>query len=91
MVVHRGFLMEKKAKKLAEDLELIKAGGVTVEKVEQLLNDADWPVISHPCNIQVGGEGNRWGGGGEKAKLIVKILKMYVSTQNKSVPTLQQL
>lgn len=34
--------LEKKAKKLAENLELIKAGGQTVEKVEQLLNDADW-------------------------------------------------
>jgi len=34
--------LEKKAKKLAEELELIKAGGVTVEKVEQLLNDDDW-------------------------------------------------
>jgi len=34
--------LEKKAKKLAEHLELIKAGGATVEKVEQLLNDADW-------------------------------------------------
>merc|ERR1712187_1076033 len=28
--------------KLAESLDLIKAGGQTVEKVEQLLNDADW-------------------------------------------------
>jgi len=34
--------LEKKAKKLGEDLELIKAGGVTVEKVEQLLNEEDW-------------------------------------------------
>jgi len=34
--------LEKKAKKLAENLDLIKAGGQTVEKVEQLLNDADW-------------------------------------------------
>merc|ERR1711948_22406 len=34
--------LEKKAKKLGESLELIKAGGMTVEKVEQLLNDADW-------------------------------------------------
>merc|ERR1712151_1116155 len=34
--------LEKKAKKLAESLDLIKAGGQTVEKVEQLLNDADW-------------------------------------------------
>eukprot|EP00428_Durinskia_dybowskii_P038450 CAMPEP_0170264362 /NCGR_PEP_ID=MMETSP0116_2-20130129/32075_1 /TAXON_ID=400756 /ORGANISM="Durinskia baltica, Strain CSIRO CS-38" /LENGTH=345 /DNA_ID=CAMNT_0010515453 /DNA_START=65 /DNA_END=1102 /DNA_ORIENTATION=- len=34
--------LEKKAKKLAESLELIKAGGATVEKVEQLLNDEDW-------------------------------------------------
>jgi len=34
--------LEKKAKKLAEELELIKAGGMTVEKVEQLLNDEDW-------------------------------------------------
>jgi len=34
--------LEKKAKKLAESLELIKAGGQTVEKVEQLLDDADW-------------------------------------------------
>merc|ERR1712203_671992 len=33
---------EKKAKKLTADLDLIKAGGQTVEKVEQLLNDADW-------------------------------------------------
>mmetsp|Transcript_28955 Transcript_28955/g.46469 ORF Transcript_28955/g.46469 Transcript_28955/m.46469 type:complete len:295 (-) Transcript_28955:176-1060(-) len=34
--------LEKKAKELAESLDLIKAGGQTVEKVEQLLNDADW-------------------------------------------------
>lgn len=34
--------LEKKAKKLTESLDLIKAGGMTVEKVEQLLNDADW-------------------------------------------------
>jgi len=34
--------LEKKAKQLAANLELIKAGGMTVEKVEQLLNDADW-------------------------------------------------
>lgn len=34
--------LEKKSKKLAEDLEYIKAGGVTVEKVEQLVDDADW-------------------------------------------------
>merc|ERR1719356_467047 len=34
--------LEKKAKKLAEDLELIKAGGATVDKVEQLVNDGDW-------------------------------------------------
>lgn len=34
--------LETKAKKLAEEVELIKAGGFTVEKVEQLLNDADW-------------------------------------------------
>jgi len=34
--------LEKKAKKLAESLEYIKAGGATVDKVEQLLNDADW-------------------------------------------------
>jgi len=34
--------LEKKAKKLAESLDIIKAGGVTVEKVEQLLNDGDW-------------------------------------------------
>lgn len=34
--------LEKKAKKLTEDLDLIKAGGATVEKVEQLLNDGDW-------------------------------------------------
>merc|ERR1711948_112475 len=34
--------LEKKAKKLAESLDLIKAGGVTVEKVEQLLTDEDW-------------------------------------------------
>lgn len=34
--------LEKKAKKLAESLDLIKAGGFTVEKVEQLLNDEDW-------------------------------------------------
>merc|ERR1712232_1470768 len=33
---------EKKAKKLTASLDLIKAGGFTVEKVEQLLNDADW-------------------------------------------------
>mmetsp|Transcript_2110 Transcript_2110/g.2749 ORF Transcript_2110/g.2749 Transcript_2110/m.2749 type:complete len:349 (+) Transcript_2110:54-1100(+) len=34
--------LEKKAKKLAESLDVIKAGGQTVEKVEQLLNDDDW-------------------------------------------------
>jgi len=34
--------LEKKAKKLAESLDIIKAGGVTVEKVEQLINDGDW-------------------------------------------------
>mmetsp|Transcript_102978 Transcript_102978/g.261599 ORF Transcript_102978/g.261599 Transcript_102978/m.261599 type:complete len:348 (+) Transcript_102978:62-1105(+) len=34
--------LEKNAKKLAESLELTKAGGQTVEKVEQLLNEADW-------------------------------------------------
>merc|ERR1712151_778422 len=34
--------LEKKAKKLSDSLDLIKAGGQTVEKVEQLLNDADW-------------------------------------------------
>lgn len=34
--------LEKKAKQLTEQLELVKAGGVTVEKVEQMLNDADW-------------------------------------------------
>merc|ERR1711920_1103423 len=34
--------LEKKAKKLTASLDLIKAGGATVEKVEQLLNDADW-------------------------------------------------
>lgn len=34
--------LEKKAKKLAATLDLVKAGGQTVEKVEQLLNDADW-------------------------------------------------
>lgn len=34
--------LEKKAKKLTASLDLIKAGGMTVEKVEQLLNDADW-------------------------------------------------
>merc|ERR1712045_498208 len=34
--------LEKKAKKLAESLDIIKAGGVTVEKVEQFLNDGDW-------------------------------------------------
>lgn len=34
--------LEKKAKELEQTLELVKAGGVTVEKVEQLLNDADW-------------------------------------------------
>jgi len=34
--------LQKKAKQLEEDLALWKAGGVTVEKVEQLLNDADW-------------------------------------------------
>merc|ERR1712176_1037914 len=34
--------LEKTAKKLTESLELIRAGGATVEKVEQLVNDADW-------------------------------------------------
>jgi len=34
--------LEKTAKELEASLELVKAGGFTVEKVEQLLNDADW-------------------------------------------------
>jgi len=34
--------LEIKAKKGLESLDLIKAGGATVEKVEQLLNDEDW-------------------------------------------------
>jgi len=34
--------LEKKAKELTASLDLIKAGGATVEKVEQLLNDEDW-------------------------------------------------
>ncbi|CAE7245305.1 Pdia6 [Symbiodinium natans] len=34
--------LEKKAKRLAESLELIKAGGAAVERVEQLLEDGDW-------------------------------------------------
>lgn len=34
--------LEKKAKALDASIDLIKAGGFTVEKVEQLLNDADW-------------------------------------------------
>merc|ERR1719262_1980775 len=34
--------LEKKAKELTASLVLIKAGGATVEKVEQLLNDEDW-------------------------------------------------
>lgn len=34
--------LEQKNKKLGEDLEYIKAGGATVEKVEQLVDDADW-------------------------------------------------
>lgn len=34
--------LEKKAKELTASLDLIKAGGFTVDKVEQLLNDADW-------------------------------------------------
>jgi len=34
--------LEKKAKDLTASLDLIKAGGFTVEKVEQLLNDEDW-------------------------------------------------
>merc|ERR1719476_1136208 len=34
--------MEKKAKKLAASLDLIRAGGVTVEKVEQILNEGDF-------------------------------------------------
>jgi len=34
--------LEKKAAQLTASLDLIKAGGQTVEKVEQLLNDADW-------------------------------------------------
>lgn len=34
--------LEKKAKELEASVELIKAGGFTVEKVEQLLDDADW-------------------------------------------------
>merc|ERR1711976_89349 len=34
--------LEKKAAELTASLDLIKAGGQTVEKVEQLLNDADW-------------------------------------------------
>jgi len=34
--------LEKKVVALTESLDLIKAGGQTVEKVEQLLNDEDW-------------------------------------------------
>lgn len=34
--------LKKNAKQLEASLELIKIGGATVEKVEQLLNDADW-------------------------------------------------
>jgi len=34
--------LAKKAKTLAASLDLIKAGGQTVEKVEHLLDDADW-------------------------------------------------
>jgi len=34
--------LEKKAKELEASIGLLKAGGFTVEKVEQLLNDADW-------------------------------------------------
>lgn len=34
--------LEKKAKTLSEEIDLVKAGGMTVEKVEQLLNDEDW-------------------------------------------------
>lgn len=34
--------LEVRQKKLAEELVLIKAGGATVEKVEQLVDDADW-------------------------------------------------
>lgn len=34
--------LEKKVVTLTESLDLIKAGGLTVEKVEQLLNDEDW-------------------------------------------------
>lgn len=34
--------LEKKAATLTASLDLIKAGGAAVEKVEQLLNDADW-------------------------------------------------
>jgi len=34
--------LEKKAKKLVASLDLIRAGGQTVEKVEQLVDDADW-------------------------------------------------
>lgn len=34
--------LEKKAKELEASLGIVKAGGVTVEKVEQLLNDEDW-------------------------------------------------
>lgn len=34
--------LEKNVIKLTESLDLIKAGGQTVEKVEQLLNDEDW-------------------------------------------------
>jgi len=34
--------LEKKVITLTESLDLIKAGGQTVEKVEQLLNDEDW-------------------------------------------------
>jgi len=34
--------LEKRVVTLTESLDLIKAGGQTVEKVEQLLNDEDW-------------------------------------------------
>lgn len=71
--------LEKKAKRLTESLDLIKAGGQTVEKVEQLLNDEDWRahcegrtcVVAFLPHIFDDGAAGR----NEKIKVLDQILK----------------
>merc|ERR1711862_320427 len=45
--------LEKEAKTLLADLDLIKAGGQTVDKVEQLLNDADMRAHCDGCTCVI--------------------------------------